>query len=252
MGILQKIRRNSMRLFKKMVIIVAILSLSILLVSAMNASETHFRGTFQRTLPKSTLIGSIPLQNIADTVSEAAIKCGQEIQAQKAAEPKIPFFVGNSLVEGMRLNSDDGYPFCCKVGISLKELNDTLKLPDDYDIAIIEMGSNELGLYSEEQFVEEYKTLIQTLSCPCYCLSIPPCNEGKSRYAPRVNNKNVVEYNEYVQRVCEETGATYIDCSSFFGSTLKKEWTGDGLHLRPSVYAEWYQWTLDQIGIEAD
>ena len=139
-----------MRLFKKMVIIVAILSLSILLVSAMNASETHFRGTFQQTFPKSALIGSIPLQNIADTVSEAAIKYGQEIQAQKAAEPKIPFFVGNSLVEGMRLNSDDGYPFCCKVGISLKELNDTLKLPDDYDIAIIEMGSNELGLYSEE------------------------------------------------------------------------------------------------------
>jgi len=96
-----------MRLFKNIVIIVAILSLSILLVSAMNASETHFRGTFQQTFQKSTLIGSIPLQNIADTVSEAAIKYGQEIKAQKAAEPKIPFFVCNSLVEGMRLNSDD-------------------------------------------------------------------------------------------------------------------------------------------------
>ena len=57
--------------------------------------------------------------------------------------------MGNSLVEGLRLNSDDGYPFYCEVGISLPTLNRNLTLPDEYDIAIIEVGSNELGAYSE-------------------------------------------------------------------------------------------------------
>ena len=163
----------------------------------------------------------------------------------------VPFFVGNSLVEGMRQSSEDGYPFYCEVGISLAELNQKLVLPEQYDIAIIEVGSNELGAYSEDKFVAEYEKLIAALDCPCYCLSIPPCNETKSKYADRISNDNVKRYNGYVQQVCENTGATFVDCSAFFGTELMEDWTGDGLHLRANIYADWYQWILEQIGITA-
>lgn len=162
----------------------------------------------------------------------------------------VPFFVGNSLMEGLRLNSDDGYPFYCEVGISLPTLNRNLVLPDEYDIAIIEMGSNELGAYSEESFEGAYKELIETLDCPCYCLSIPPINWTKSRYAARVNNTNVRLYNDYIRSVCSETGATFVDCSDFFGDTLPAEWTRDGLHLTSSTYANWYQWIGQKIGLD--
>lgn len=161
----------------------------------------------------------------------------------------IPFFVGNSLVEGMRQNSEDGYPFFCEVGISLAELNQKLVLPEEYDIAIIEVGSNELGAYSEERFMTEYEKLIEALDCPCFCLSIPPCNEKKSKYADRINNDNVDRYNGYVRQVCENTGAAFIDCGDLFGTELREDWTGDGLHLRASVYASWYRWVLEQIGV---
>lgn len=164
-------------------------------------------------------------------------------------EGVVPFFVGNSLIEGLRLNSDDGYPFYCEVGISLTILNRNLVLPDEYDVAIIEMGSNELGVYSEESFKGAYKELIKTLDCPCYCLSIPPINWTKSRYAARVNNTNVQLYNGYIRSVCSETGATFVDCSDFFGDTLLAEWTWDGLHLTSSSYANWYQWIVQKVGL---
>ncbi len=178
--------------------------------------------------------------------AEGSIK---ETHAKPPVKYERPFFVGNSLVEGMRLNSDDGYDFCCKVGISLKELNNKLKKPESYDCAIIEMGSNELGSYSEDDFCSEYKALIQTLDCPCYCLSIPPVNEQKSKYASRISNKNVKRYNDYIQQVCEDTGAVYIDCSPFFGEQLNRAWTHDGLHLGSEQYAEWYAWVLEQVPI---
>lgn len=185
--------------------------------------------------------------------SEMMVAEGQDTdEAQPAAtqEAPVPFFVGNSLMEGMRLNSEDGYTFQCKVGISLPTLNQQLNLPDNYTMAVIEMGSNELGAYSEQRFKEEYIKLINTLNCPCYCLSIPPCNEAKSQYADRICNANVRLYNSYIQDVCTETGATYVDCSEFFGDVLPAEWTGDGLHLSSSVYANWYQWVLSKVGLK--
>ena len=182
---------------------------------------------------------------------------GRDFEAPGGAGPQfsstqsvpVPFFVGNSLMEGMRLNSSDGYDFFCKVGISIGDLNRKLTLPAYYNIAIIEMGSNELGAYSEKNFKSGYTTLIDTLGCPCYCLSIPPCNETKSNYTARVNNENVKLYNSYIQDVCASTGATYIDCTEFFGESLQADWTRDGLHLTSSVYSQWYQWVLDKVGI---
>ena len=189
---------------------------------------------------------SVEPEGAAPTVP-ADVEAGDDGELK---EDMVPFFVGNSLVEGLRLNSDDGYPFYCEVGISLPTLNRNLTLPDEYDIAIIEVGSNELGAYSEESFKGAYKELIETLNCPCYCLSIPPINWTKSRYAARVNNTNVRLYNDYIRSVCSETGATFVDCSDFFGDTLPAEWTRDGLHLTSSSYANWYQWIVQKIGLD--
>lgn len=176
-----------------------------------------------------------------------------------AGEPDMPeswpegtkaLFVGNSLVEGMRLNSDGTHAFLCETGISLKALNDRLELPENYDLAIIEMGSNELGAYSEEDFKDEYVKLTETLDRPCWCLSIPPVDEARSKYAARINNDNVELYNGFVRDVCRETGATYIDCSGFFGDMLDPSWTTDGLHLKGDIYAGWYGWVLRETGLD--
>ena len=201
-----------------------------------------------------TAIPSTPSVEPEDSATASPAGASESIAPDESTEVDgeleegvVPFFVGNSLVEGLRLNSDDGYPFYCEVGISLPTLNRKLALPDDYDIAIIEMGSNELGAYSEESFKNSYQELIEILDCPCYCLSIPPINWAKSRYAARVNNTNVRLYNDYIRSVCSET---FVDCSAFFGDTLPAEWTRDGLHLTSSTYANWYQWIIKKVGLD--
>lgn len=138
-----------------------------------------------------TAIPSTPSVEPEDSATASPAGASESIAPDESTEVDgeleegvVPFFVGNSLVEGLRLNSDDGYPFYCEVGISLPTLNRKLALPDDYDIAIIEMGSNELGAYSEESFKNSYQELIEILDCPCYCLSIPPINWTKSRMPP--------------------------------------------------------------------
>ena len=165
--------------------------------------------------------------------------------------PRSYLFVGNSMVTGLK-NVGLNNLYANKTGISLKELNDKLDtlLPNGaYNAVVIEMGSNELGLYSHEEFVSEYVELIEKLGAAyTYCLSIPPVNESKSVYGARINNQNVVLYNSYVQEVCSRTGSTYVDCSEFFGSTLKSSWTGDGLHLHDDIYHDWHQWIMDTIG----
>lgn len=172
--------------------------------------------------------------------------------ATPRSEFRRPLFVGNSLVEGMRLNSDDGFDFWCEVGISLDELNRTLVVPDDFDCVVVEMGSNELGRWDEASFVVAYEELLSRFDVPRFCLSVPPVNEARSRYAPRVNNDNVAEVNVWIRDLCGRTGATFVDCESFFGEELRGEWTGDGLHLRPDVYAAWYEWVLAEVGVLRD
>lgn len=182
------------------------------------------------------------------------LRVSAEVSASEAlpvlSAYRRPFFVGNSLVEGLRLNSDDGFDFWCEVGISLKELNARLVIPEDFDCVVVEMGSNELGAYGRDKFVSQYEELLSRFDVPCFCVSIPPVNEGKSKYAERVCNANVESYNEWVRDVCAETGATFVDASEFFGDSLPSDWTGDGLHLRPGVYASWYEWILESVGVE--
>lgn len=222
-------------------------------------AETQNMGTEEETLGDGNVRSAVSITTAPfvpsapsaepEDVVPAAFSDVEPGNDGESEEGVVPFFVGNSLVEGLRLNSDDGYPFYCEVGISLPSLNRNLALPDRYDIAIIEMGSNELGTYSKESFEGAYKELIEILDCPCYCLSIPPINWSKSRYAARVNNTNVRLYNNYIRNVCSETSATFVDCSDFFGDTLPAEWTRDGLHLTSSSYANWYQWIVQKVGL---
>lgn len=171
-----------------------------------------------------------------------------ELESSQVDKPS-PFFVGNSLMVGLESRCTEGYTFQSKTGISLSALNNQLKLPDNYTMAVIEMGTNELGVYSKEQFKSDYATLIEKLDCLCYCLSIPPVNESKSNYADRVNNNNVKLYNSYIIEICEETGSIYVDCSEFFGDILCAGWTHDGLHMSGQTYENWYRWVLEKVGL---
>lgn len=165
-------------------------------------------------------------------------------------------FVGNSLVEGLGMVSNDNNIFFTKVGITLEGLKSNIYSSlqrQSCDIVVIGMGTNELGSYDESLFKTEYKDLINHIrdinkDSVIICLSIPPVSDRKSNNDSLFNNNNVVLYNEYIREIVDNENLIYIDNSEFFGSVLKSEWTGDGIHLIGSVYKDWYSFVLDKIG----
>lgn len=179
----------------------------------------------------------------------------QSIIVEEAIQNDELIFIGNSLVEGLRLNSGTSNIFTCKVGVSLDGLYDNgiynTILNSKFKVAVIEMGTNELGGYKEERFKTSYINLINTVkeSNPeaiVYCVSIPPTSSTKSRTS-RFNNKNVQIYNQYIRDVCEQTGSHYIDCTEMFGDVLDSNWSRDGIHLSSSIYKEWYDYIISKL-----
>lgn len=161
-------------------------------------------------------------------------------------------FIGNSLVQGLASAcDDDGTDFLCRQGISLPSLVRMLDGfdPGPFDLFVIGMGSNELGLYSKEEFTALYGQVLDRLGGKtAVCLSVPPVCEEKSRYGSRVSGANIESENGWIEEMCgNRDGAVYLDCSGFFGGSLDPGWTGDGLHLSGYIYGEWYAWIMERL-----
>lgn len=180
-----------------------------------------------------------------------------KMQIQNAIDNDKLMFIGNSLVEGLRLNNNSNNQFYCKVGISLSGLKSKIYTQidnADFDVAIIEMGTNELGGWSEDDFKSSYFDLIDHIlsnnpSAQVICLSIPPVSANKNNSGTRFNNSNVVKYNNWVEDIATTLDqTTYLDCSDFFGDVLNSNWTGDGIHLSGNIYADWYNYIIDKLG----
>ena len=164
-------------------------------------------------------------------------------------------FIGNSLVEGIRLCTYTNNIYLSEGGISLDGLKNNIysQIPlYSCKTVIIGMGTNELGSYTESHFKSSYKELINQIkssnpNADIVCMSIPPVYANRSSYDSLFNNYNVQIYNEYIKDIADETQTYYLDNSSFFGDTLNSNWTGDGIHLTGYVYADWYDFIVSQI-----
>lgn len=160
-------------------------------------------------------------------------------------------FIGNSLTEGIRLSTGSNNKFICEVGVSLDGLKLSSMYDMDFKVVVINMGTNELGVYSEEYFKKSYTKLIQTIQeynpeARIICCSIPPIIQ-QGCYAEQYNNVNSKIYTEYVKTVAKSCNVEFLDNAVFFGEELSPDWTGDGLHLHGNIYKSWYEFLLEQI-----
>lgn len=210
-------------------------------VTDIPVSEQPIRVVYEQVNKTET---QIPTEEIIKYLVEETSE--EHTPTVEEREPPQYLFIGNSLVTGLKGASQEKNSFVCKVGISLNELNRKhvpSALKKAHNTVVIEMGTNELGVYSKDEFVTGYTELVEAFNGEdIYCLSIPPINERKSSYRKSVNNSNVQLYNSYIEEVCNATGATYLNCEGFFGNTLNSDWTGDGIHLKSDIYAEWLLW----------
>lgn len=175
--------------------------------------------------------------------------------AKKNIDTNNMVFVGNSLVEGLRMYSNSNNSFLAKVGISLEGLKyKHYKQLNGYscETVVIGMGTNELGSYSKEDFISSYKDLVNHIrsinhESNIICLSIPPVTQKKSNSDSKFNNTNVEIYNRYIKELCNTEKLIYLDNEPFFGTVLDSKWSGDGIHLKGNIYREWYNYIIKMI-----
>ncbi len=160
-------------------------------------------------------------------------------------------FIGNSLTAGMQAIHQDNNDFICKVGISLDGINLKPMYSMEFKVVVINMGTNELGAYTETHFKESYINLIRKIQeynpdARIICGSVPPILQ-KGHYAAQYNTQNANLYTTYIQEVAQECNVEFLNNSLFFGDELNPEWTGDGIHLHGFVLEQWYEFILNSI-----
>lgn len=193
------------------------------------------------------IVNNVPLKTLSEYYLEQTKKL--DIDTNNVV------FIGNSLVEGLKIGSNGQNNFICKVGISLDGLKKgyyNQLYNYTCDTVVIGMGTNELGYYEEFRFKTSYMDLVNHIrsinpDCNIICLSIPPVTQNKSNNSSYFNNYNVKRYSEYIQELCNENNMIYLDNTPFFGEVLSSKWSGDGIHMSGSVYREWYKFVIEKI-----
>lgn len=224
-------------------------------------TETPLIATVDETVPITKDPTQTPTKEPTKEVIEEEIETPTEKQNNFVQSSFVDIstdnilFIGNSLIEGIRLCTQTNHNFLSATGISLDGLKSNIynQIPNyNCNTVIIGMGTNELGGYTKNQFKSSYKELIQKIyfvneNAQIICLSIPPITESRSSYDTLFNNSNVQTYNNYIQEICNETNALYLDNSQFFGYTLNENWSSDGIHLMGYVYTDWYNFIISKI-----
>lgn len=164
-------------------------------------------------------------------------------------------FIGNSLIYGIDSITEE-HTFISKIGITIKGLReqnfyDNLK-HHSLDTVIIELGTNELGWFGEDNFKEEFDILItkirsQNRKSNIILMTIPPVSESRDLTDEYFNNKNVQTYNKYIYDIAQTYDLMVIDTHEIFGDVLAPENTDDGIHLRGHNYEEWYNFIIQKI-----
>ena len=111
---------------------------------------------------------------------------------------------------------------------------------------VISVGADSLGNVTQEQFVEGYRTLLQSIreSSPdtvILCCSLLPVGDGYAG-SDGLNNAMIQEANGWLLALCEEMGCYYLDTNTFMQ---------DGREFLIAEYASANNKTLNSAGLNA-
>jgi lysophospholipase L1-like esterase len=171
-------------------------------------------------------------------------------------------FVGNSLVEGLKLFSGitecDYYSATSMSVLGVDSVN-VVQLQngtygtilqglaqESYAKVYILLGINEIGLNLDD-FISAYGDMLDKVrdiqpDAVIYIMSITPVSRYKSSTSDIFNMERIYAFNQGLHDLAVEKGCYYLDvCSALSGPDgyLPADVTSDGVHFAASVYAEW-------------
>jgi lysophospholipase L1-like esterase len=165
-------------------------------------------------------------------------------------------FLGNSITDGCEWNELFNNQNIKNRGISadrtywmLDRLNPIIKGKPKK--LFVQIGTNDLSAgHSPESVVENLTKLInrfqsESPQTELYVQSIFPVNDDFKRYPNHISkSREIIETNELLKQMCNQTDITFIDVYSKLADEngkLNKNYTNDGLHLMGTGYLAWKQ-----------
>lgn len=171
-------------------------------------------------------------------------------------------FIGDSRTEGLKMFSGiENADFFCAKSMSIDKVMDGKKVDvngqqmsihevlasKDYKRIYICLGINELGWVSMDEFIAEYKSLIDEIKsvqddAQIYVELLLPVTKEKSDSDSSVNNERIYWYNTNLVEMAEENGVKYLNPDQPLideNGALKSEATSDGVHINKEYCKKW-------------
>lgn len=114
-------------------------------------------------------------------------------------------------------------------------------------VAVVSFGINGMGVFSEDEFMREYKGLMRDIrnKSPGTILvvqSVYPVSEGYGYEKPESNNKVIDSYNVKLIQMARDEGYYFLNTCEVLkdkeGALAKRFDAGDGLHINVEAYKE--------------
>lgn len=122
----------------------------------------------------------------------------------------------------------------------------------------IMLGMNDIGIYSFDKSINNYKELISRIkekspNVDIYIQSMTPMTSISTRADEKLNNTNIKLYNKRLKQMCSEMGWHYLDVASALydstGTYLPQEYCSDpvymGLHMSDKGCEKWVEYLLN-------
>lgn len=164
--------------------------------------------------------------------------------------------VGDSFSEALDVYGilDEG-SVIYKRGASVNEIDELIQkvITMKPSTVIMEFGCNDLQMYNSDidGFIKQYQSEIQkikdALPDTMICVnSILPMTEEKVK--EKAGREKRPQYNEAIQKMCDEKGYLYID-SSFIVEANSDLYEQDGIHMKKAYYDQWLSYIVEKAGL---
>ena len=202
------------------------------------------------------------------SADEAAICEIENIQFEVAEDKPFSMvgslFIGDSRTTGLAdFSKLDGVDYFADVGMNVYTVGKRTLTVDgfgettltslleakNYNKIYIMLGINEVG-YAFEKTAKAYGNLIDMVRAhqPDVEIIVQAnlhVTHAHSERAKYVKNEAIYALNDVLHQLADEKGCHFIDANEIFddeNGALKKELSGDGVHLRAQYYIEWGEW----------
>ncbi|MBG9943674.1 lysophospholipase [Brevibacillus formosus] len=161
-------------------------------------------------------------------------------EAYKAAF-KHSVFLGDSILGALSyLNKVDTTNVIAPSGatLSLALMNVERLASRAPEHVFILLGSNDIKLSDKQEFVEQYRQLIDSIRSKLpkvnlHILSIPPVSEETLKQVPQY--ANITDFNQAIEQLADEVKVDYVDLSPLFAAN-KIQYADNGVHFKPHFY----------------